>query len=43
MPMVTGEEVMTRRTSEQIVNDAIATLMARYGQHTAHIPANDQG
>ena len=31
MPLVTGDEVQATRPTEQIVNDAVETFMARYG------------
>jgi len=31
MPLITGDEVQTTRTSEQIVTDAVETFLARYG------------
>jgi AcrR family transcriptional regulator len=31
MPLVTGDEVQTTRTSEQVVGDAVETFLARYG------------
>lgn len=31
VPLVTGEEVRTRRTVDQIAADAVETFLARYG------------
>ena len=31
MPLITGDEVQTTRTTDQIVTDAVETFLARYG------------